>query len=114
MRKSAKPGDIIKLTKLRCFKDGIKRSMATPEQPAYFWVDYAGSVGITAKVLLITKDVSKYRAITVLGQPWAIANNDRQRKDWGDGPYEIVSEDEIPDYIWAEIAKRSLLGEDQE
>jgi hypothetical protein len=116
MTPQAKPGDIIKLTKLRAVM--MPGGAASPERPSYFLVEHAFKSRLMAQVLLIThrsslKDLDDNPYFET-GRMWAIANNDANRLDWGDGHYEIVSEDEVPDYVWAEIAKRKLLGEDDD
>lgn len=46
-----------------------------------------------------------------IGSPCHVYDPPEKSKAWVDGPrWVVVPEDEVPDEIWAEIAKNALLG----
>jgi hypothetical protein len=112
MPRYARRGDIIKLTKLRAKMINAPHGAASPEFPAFFEVTHPsarGSGTLLAKVLFVANTTTK--AYGVLGREWVIGTNKVIREAWGDGEYEIVSESDIPDWVWAERAKRALLDD---
>lgn len=97
--KSAKVGDVIRLTQLR--EAYFSTGAASEDRPAYFVVATVQPSFLKCKPLFVQVHYDS--------TSWMIANDAEHRLSWGDGPYEIIAEEDVPDEVWAAIAKRVLL-----
>jgi hypothetical protein len=109
-------GDILKFTQLRAVlipPDGV----ASEEYPAYLqvshyepWHNKDDKRGFIPCKFLWSAFPGRPQSYGNTGDQWTVANNDENRKAWGDGHYEFATEDEVPDFVWVELAREALIG----
>lgn len=113
MRGKAKPGDVIRLLKLRAnLSTTPPGGYATAKTPAWFYVTgtFHDDEQLAVRVLKITDDRITDVDLTDPGEEWSIANSHKTRRQFGDSRYQIIRPERWPDDISAAVMVLKLQG----